>query len=317
MCSCTMAHMIRFVVTLFIIAVVARILYSGTVSFIAWLGRGKPLQHALESGNLSTSTVEQVHVMEQFRLLRKEEAERTGEKHPHLSREQIHEVMQARAIEREAYLDNLHIGVYQVVMIFFIGSILGLLLEEVWMYATAGLTESRVGLVWGPFSPIYGVGAALLTVMTFALRQKDASMLAVFVLSVVVGGGLEQFTGWAMDTFFHAQSWDYSEVPGAITQWVAIPFLVFWGILGVIWYRSIMPELLYRLGVPTTQRQAVLFTMLAAYLAADIFMTLACFDRNEARHEGIPPANGFEQWIDTHYTDEWIENRFENMTIQR
>ena len=308
--------MVRFFITLFIVAVVVRLLYWATLSIIAWFGRGKPLRRAVENGDLSESTTEQVLIIEQFKERRRHEEELSGQKVPRLTRAQVHEVMEARAAERERFLDNLHIGVYQVVMIFFVGSILGLLLEEVWMYVTAGLTESRVGLVWGPFSPIYGVGATLLTILTFALRQKNAPLWVVFLVSVVVGGGLEQFAGWAMDTLFHAQSWDYSEVPGAITQWVAVPFLIFWGILGTIWYRSIMPELLYRLGVPTTQRQAAFLVLLAVYLVADIFMTLACFERNAERHEGIPPQNAFEQWIDTHYTDEFIEERFENLTIE-
>lgn len=307
--------MVRFFITLFVVAVIVRFLYWVTLQVIAWLGRGKPLHRAVEDGSVSQATAEQAIIAERLRLRQMEEAERTGQKAPRLSREQVHEVMQARADDRERFLDGLHIGVYQVVMVFFIGSILGLLLEETWMYLTAGLTESRVGLVWGPFSPIYGVGAALLTVITFALRQKHAPLWVVFVLSVAVGGGLEQFAGWAMETLFHAQSWDYTEVPGAITKWVAVPFLVFWGVLGTIWYRSIMPELLYRLGVPTTQRQAIVFILLAVYLAADIFMTLACFDRMTERHEGIAPANAFEQWIDTHYTDDWVEDRFENLTI--
>ena len=308
--------MVRFFITLFIVAVIARFLYWATLSIIAWLGRGKRLHHAAQDGTLSPTTAEQVLLIEQFRQYAKEEEARTGQRVPRLSRAQVHEVMELRAQERERFLDNLHIGFYHVVMVFFIGSILGLFLEEAWMYITAGLTESRVGLVWGPFSPIYGIGAALLTMLTFALRRKNAPLWVVFLLSVVVGGGLEQFAGWAMEVLFHAQSWDYSGVPGAITQWVAWPFLGFWGILGTIWYRSIMPELLYRLGVPTTRRQAIVFSLLVVYLAADIFMTFACFDRVTERHEGIPPANEFERWIDTHYTDQWVEGRFENLSIE-
>ena len=64
----------------------------------------------------------------------------------------------------DEYLDHLHLGWYQVVIIFFLGSMAGLLIEEAWMLVSAGLAENRVGLVWGPFSPLYGVGAVLLTV---------------------------------------------------------------------------------------------------------------------------------------------------------
>ena len=58
--------------------------------------------------------------------------------------------------ELSAYLDTMHLGWYQVVILFIVGCMAGLLIEEIWMLITAGLTESRVGLIWGPFSPLYG-----------------------------------------------------------------------------------------------------------------------------------------------------------------
>jgi hypothetical protein len=34
-----------------------------------------------------------------------------------------------------------------------------------------------------------------------------------------------------------------------------------------------------------------------------------------ARDAGIAPSNGFEEWVDENYTDEFIAARFENMAI--
>ena len=51
--------------------------------------------------------------------------------------------------ELSAYLDKMHLGWYQVVILFIVGCMAGLLIEEIWMLITAGLTESRVGLIWG------------------------------------------------------------------------------------------------------------------------------------------------------------------------
>ena len=76
-----------------------------------------------------------------------------------------------------------------------------------------------------------------------------------------------------------------------------------------------MPRLLYTIGMPTTRRQAVFVTLVAVYLVADIAMTLVCFDRKTERDAGIPPANAFERWVDTNYSDEFIAGRFENLKI--
>ena len=184
------------------------------------------------------------------------------------------------------------------------------------MYVTAGLTQSRVGLVWGPFSPLYGVGTVLLTIISLALRRKGAPWWAIFLVSMLVGGLLEQVTGWGMETFMGAVSWDYSHVWGHITKWVAVPFLFFWGVLGLLWAQVVTPWVLQLIGEPTTRRQVAFVGLLAVYLAADISMTLVCFQRRAARDAGVAPRNGFEEWVDEHYSNEFMSNRFQNMVIE-
>ncbi len=285
-------------------------------SFWAWLGRGKRLKGVCDDDLVSADVKEAVERLDAYRAAQKLGQ---GQQGPviRLSRQQLREVRQAEDTVRDGFLDHLRLGWYQVVMIFFIGSVLGLVLEEAWMLVTAGVTESRVGLVWGPFSPLYGVGAVLLTLVTFQLRKMHAKGWVVFLVSMVVGGLLEQVTGWAMETFMGAVSWDYiaGGVPGAITKWVAVPFLFFWGLLGYVWYRFIMPNLLYGLGKPTTRRKAVFVTLLSVYLVLDVFMTVMCFDRRAARDAGIPPANAFEEWVDENFNNAFMSERFQNMVI--
>ena len=230
--------------------------------------------------------------------------------------EEIEEHEANRARHRKLvgeFLDGLKITWYQAVVIFALGSVAGLILEQIWMFITEGLTDHRYGLVWGPFSPLYGVGTLLLTILCFEMRKRSAKAWQVFLVSMAVGGGLEQVTGWAMETFMGATSWDYTNVPGCITKWVAWPFLFFWGALGIVWAKAVMPELLYRIGAPTRNRQIVFVGLLAVYLGFDIFMTLACFGRVAARERGIPPHGALEQWVDTKYSDEFVANRFQNM----
>ena len=59
---------------------------------------------------------------------------------------------------------------YYLVFVFTVCSILGLILETVVSYFVDGRWESRVGFIWGPFSPIYGVGGVLIT-----LRERLAA----------------------------------------------------------------------------------------------------------------------------------------------
>lgn len=229
--------------------------------------------------------------------------------------EQVVTLVRARADEIGAYLDAMSLGWYQIAIVFFIGCMAGLLLEEIWMLITAGLTENRVGLVWGPFSPLYGFGAVFLTVVSFELRRHGAKGWQVFLVAAVIGGLLEQITGWSMEMLFNATSWSYLHLPDHITKWVAWRFLVFWGLLGLVWYHVVMPVLLYRIGMPTSKRQLVFVLLLTVYLAADIFMTVACFNRKTERDAGVPAQTALDVWVDDYYSDTFIASRFQNLVI--
>ena len=74
-----------------------------------------------------------------------------------------------------------HLGWYQVTLIFFLWSILGLVIEELWMRVSMGVVQSRVGLVWGPFSPLYGTGAVLLTAVLLRLHDLRATAWQIFL----------------------------------------------------------------------------------------------------------------------------------------
>ena len=232
---------------------------------------------------------------------------------PKFSEEQIRALKDARLAVRDDFLDHMHPGFYQYVIIFIVASVAGLLLEMTWMYLSAGRTELRVGLVWGPFSPLYGFGACLLTGVLWNFRE--ASKVQVFFVSALLGGGLEQTTGMLMENLFHAQSWTYLGLPDAITQWVAWRFLFAWGVIGLVWCRVVMPEVLYRIGEPTSRAQVVVVAALTTFLIVDMLATVYCFYRKAQRDVGIPPANAVEAYVDTHFSDEFIQNRFQNLVV--
>ena len=211
--------------------------------------------------------------------------------------------------------DKSHLGWYQVTLIFFLWSVAGLVLEEVWIRVSMGVSQSRAGLVWGPFSPLYGTGAVLLTVVLLRLHDLGATQWQVFLASLLVGGILEQLTGWAMETFFGVLSWDYiaGHIPFALTKWVALPFLLMWGALGCLWDRYIMRGLLRVVGAPTTKKRTVFVALLGVFLIVDIVVTIACFSRLAQREDNVPPANALEEWVDKKYDDEFVAERFQNI----
>ncbi len=81
-----------------------------------------------------------------------------------------------------------------------LASFLGDMVETVYHVAVVdpGVYQDRAGLLFGPFSPIYGFGA---TLMTIALnRFHNAHIIVVFLVSAVIGGAFEYFVSWFLTT---------------------------------------------------------------------------------------------------------------------
>ena len=282
--------------------------------FGLWLGQlqhnrhasGKNFKRALAEGRLDGKVYDDAVWNEVDRFGRKRLKAKISKQHRRTIRE-------AKLAMREDFLDDITPGFYQYIIVFLIASVLGLLIETVWMLIMFGSFESRVGLVWGPFSPLYGFGAVALTLVLWNMRKRP--WWQVFIVSAVVGGLLEQLTGWGMEYFMDATSWSYLHLPDHITKWVAWRFLAMWGVLGLVWCRVIMPEMIYRIGEPTCARQTGVVAALTVFMALDMVMTVMCFYRADQRAAGIPPKNGFERYVDVHFDDSFIERKFENVSI--
>ena len=76
-----------------------------------------------------------------------------------------------------------------------------------------------------------------------------------------------------------------------------------------------MPEVIYRIGEPTTRAQVVIVTFMTVFLVVDMLATVYCFYRKAQRDVGIPPANAADVYVDQHFSDEFIADRFQNLVV--
>ncbi|MEG0322993.1 MAG: putative ABC transporter permease, partial [Raoultibacter sp.] len=95
---------------------------------------------------------------------------------------------------------------FNLFWIFVVCCILGLIIETVFHFVVFHEYQDRAGMLFGPFSPIYGFGALL---MTIALnRFYRAPVWVIFLVSAVIGGAFEFFTSWIMEFAFGIVAWD-------------------------------------------------------------------------------------------------------------
>ena len=207
---------------------------------------------------------------------------------------------------------------FNVFWVFVICSVLGLLLEIVWhvVVVDPGVYEDRAGLLYGPFSPIYGFGAVLMTVALN--RRYKSNLLVIFLVAGFIGAAFEFFVSWFMETAFGIVAWDYTGTFLSIGGRTNFMFFCMWGALGLVWVRFLLPIMLKWVNkIPWNWRYGAT-AVATALMLVDGVLTLAAFDCWYQRVNvtmDYEHASAIVAFCNEHYDDEYMEKRFQSMTI--
>ena len=205
---------------------------------------------------------------------------------------------------------------FNLFWIFVVASVLGLIMEEVvhFLFVVPGQWQDRAGLLFGPFSPIYGCGAVLMTV--FLNRFHKSNWLIIFLVAAVIGGGFEALTSLFMQYAYGAVAWDYSNMPGSLFGGrTCLPFMACWGLLGVVWIKLLLPFMLRLVNfIPWNWRYG-LTVVAAVFMLADAVMTLQALDCWYERLSGNKVDTPIQQFYDQHFDNAAMADRFQSMTI--
>lgn len=124
------------------------------------------------------------------------------------------------------------------------------------------------GFLIGPYCPIYGVGALLIT---FFLNKYTQDPIVLFVMAVVVCGILEYLTSYFMEKIYHARWWDYSNKKFNINGRICLSNLIAFGILGMFIMYISNPFLIGQLEkLTTTWLNIAFWTILAIFVTDNI-----------------------------------------------
>ena len=210
----------------------------------------------------------------------------------------------------DEYLDNMNLSWYQVIIIFFVGCMAGLLLEEIWMLVTAGLTENRVGLVWGPFSVVWGLALALATVL---LRQnRDKSDRYLFAFGTIMGGVYEYVCSAVTELLFGTVFWDYSKFKFNLGGRINLLYCFFWGIAAVLWMRYGYPLVLRLMKKVRSHIRPWMTAALAVFMAVNMLTSALALARYDARTSGEAPNGQLEVFLDAHFDNARMERIYPN-----
>ncbi|MDD3692359.1 MAG: putative ABC transporter permease [Oscillospiraceae bacterium] len=195
--------------------------------------------------------------------------------------------------------------------IFFIACFLGVVFETAWCLIMRHRYESRVGVIYGPFNPVYGFGAVLLTVILKRLSNKRD--LWVFLFSMVIGGSFEYICSFVQEIALGTVSWEYSHTQFNLNGRTNLMYSFFWGILGLLWVKELFPRLSSLLDRIPARINKWLTVILSAFMLFNMLISLLALERQSQRRVEAKPANAIARFLDKQYPDEFLKKKYPNM----
>lgn len=207
------------------------------------------------------------------------------------------------------------INLYKILLICFVGSFAGVVVELLWCLLKNGYLESRSGLVYGPFNLLYGAGAVALTLALYRYRNKGNWIS--FLGGMLVGSVLEYVCSFGQEMLLGSRSWDYSSMPFNINGRICLLYSVFWGFLGVLWVKNIYPRMAKVILKIPNKAGKIITWILTAFFIFNIVVTCLAVGRWSQRIDGSEPSNAFFAFIDERFPDERMERIFANMEFNQ
>ena len=213
--------------------------------------------------------------------------------------------------------------IHQIFWYFLIFSIIGIIIETLYCYITAGTIESRKGLIWGPFCPVYGISAAVLILVLYKYQNKN--IVSLFFYGIIVGSVAEYLISYILETIYGMRFWDYGYAKVNLNGRICLQYSIYWGVLSVIILKLIKPvidKLIKK--IPTKPRNYIEIILLIYFILNCAFTVWGIQTYQNRVVYGIVnnketnnPIIKLQQIIENNYfTNERMSKTFPNLRIK-
>ena len=197
--------------------------------------------------------------------------------------------------------------------LFFLGSIFGAYYEQIlnlfihYHYHHEFVWQLRRGVIYGPISPVYGMGAVLFTIL---LLRKPKSNFKTFLHGALIGGFFEYIISFLQETFLGTISWDYSQEFLNINGRTTIPFMIVWGLLALLFAKIVYPILSRIIEYFPDYFSRVFTRICVVLLLLDFTISWGALARQMFRLRGYEPISFVGKFFDRYYGDEVLKKYY-------
>lgn len=191
---------------------------------------------------------------------------------------------------------------------FMIGSVLGVIIETLWCIYKYRKIESRKGLIFGPFNPLYGVATVFLSFSINCVTNRGPGNI--FLIGVVVASVLEYLCSYYQEKITGTISWNYEKFRFNLNGRINLAYSFIWGFLTIIWFNSFMPIIDSYMPILNSHR---IFTIIAFILMIfNCVISILAGVRRKQRRENIYAHTKLEKHLDYFYNDKLMDKIYPN-----
>lgn len=202
---------------------------------------------------------------------------------------------------------------YKLFWVFLVGCVVGVLAETLYCLILGGNLEVRWGVIYGPFNPVYGFGAVLITIVLY--KFSELNKFKVFVLSMILGGTYEYLCSFLQEFTLGTISWSYEGKSFNFGGRTSLAYILCWGILGLIWLKYAYPKVSSWIESFPIKLGKISTWILFIFMVFNMSISSFAVHRYSERYSGIPPKNKFEIFLDKTYPDSVLKRVYPNMKV--
>lgn len=191
---------------------------------------------------------------------------------------------------------------------FMLGAFAGVIMETIWCAIKNHHIESRKGLIFGPFNPLYGFATVALSLTINSVSNHTTG--SIFIIGVVVASIIEYLCSFWQEKILGTLSWNYKDFKYNLKGRINLVYSLAWGALTVYWYKELMP--LIEGAMPFFYEHTVLTISTFIFILVDCIISLLAGIRRKQRKEKIYAKTKLEKHFDYFYNDEFMEKVYPN-----
>lgn len=196
------------------------------------------------------------------------------------------------------------------IIIFFVYSVVGYICEVINCWIVNKKLKDR-GFLLGPYCPIYGVGAVLLTIL---LTKYENDILILFSTPILICGILEYFTSYLLEKIFNMRWWDYSKNKFNINGRICLETLILFGIGSIIIIKFTNPLLINLISKINIDIIHILAFIFSSIIIVDLIISLniATNFKKIAKKVKKDSTDEIKDYIQKHIINKYLYKRLLN-----